>query len=869
MDNLTAALNNYIQDTENPERNYDIAVQYFLIGQTAAAISFYIRAAERTSDKELAYECLLRVAQCFDMQGDRHNSVRGAYKHAMCLLPERPEAYFLASKFNEKNRWYIESYLQAEQGLNFAKFDLKPLRSDVGYIGKYGLVFQKAISSYWWGKTEESRNLFISLLSNNYGQMSEEYIKTATENLSKLGMPPELKYDNTKNNLDIVSNIEWSTLTYDDIVTIQREIGLEDVYGYWRGVKENDVVVDIGASVGPFVCTILKNKPSKIYCVEPSKVLVKTLKENIKNYNSASIPVIYTEKAIVGDYNKVNIFGGSNEFETTTFMQFIKENGIEKINYLKIDCEGGEYSIFSDENIEYLLNNVEYIAMETHLNYPGCRDNFKKFRDKYLTKFSNYRVLSCTTQNISKGNTVDLRQSIFDDDFIMNYTCEFMIYIFNEPQKKKEFDWGSNQPEYANLFREEIFDKKVYERYFTVKEGDTVVDFGANAGAFAYSIIDKNPKEIYCIEPSKTLQEALRNNTQGHPVTIINKAISDVNVNDREVPDNGVYIHDNRTGKYDCITFKQIIDQYNIEKIDFLKFDCEGGEYFIFTEENVDFIKNNVKYMAGEWHISHHENSVEKFKKFRDLYLKNHENFHVFDRYDNDITQNIFDDDYLQKFDEYHKNTFQGQFLIYINNENQESRKNNVYAINKSSRPRAWIIDDFYEDPESMRNFALQQNFVEGGYGRGFIGRRTDQQFLFPGLKERFEEIMGRKIVSWESHGMNGRFQVAWAGEPLVYHCDSQKWAGMLYLTPDAPWQCGTTLWASRKTRARDYYHPRWAEDFKGETTLDRTPYEPVDVIGNVFNRLVIFDASSIHSASEYFGFNMNNARLWQMFFFD
>jgi len=54
-----------------------------------------------------------------------------------------------------------------------------------------------------------------------------------------------------------------------------------------------------------------------------------------------------------------------------------------------------------------------------------------------------------------------------------------------------------------------------------------------------------------------------------------------------------------------------------------------------------------------------------------------------------------------------------------------------------------------------------------------------------------------------------------------------------------------------------------------GDPHLDGTSFEPVDVLGNVYNRLVIFDASCIHSASQYFGTVMENSRLWQMFFFD
>jgi hypothetical protein len=50
---------------------------------------------------------------------------------------------------------------------------------------------------------------------------------------------------------------------------------------------------------------------------------------------------------------------------------------------------------------------------------------------------------------------------------------------------------------------------------------------------------------------------------------------------------------------------------------------------------------------------------------------------------------------------------------------------------------------------------------------------------------------------------------------------------------------------------------------------LDSTEFELVDVVGNVYNRLVLFDAKMIHAASNYFGNNLNNGRLFQIFFFD
>jgi len=54
---------------------------------------------------------------------------------------------------------------------------------------------------------------------------------------------------------------------------------------------------------------------------------------------------------------------------------------------------------------------------------------------------------------------------------------------------------------------------------------------------------------------------------------------------------------------------------------------------------------------------------------------------------------------------------------------------------------------------------------------------------------------------------------------------------------------------------------------FNQKTILDRTPYEPVELYGNVFNKLVIFDGGCVHGASEYFGSDISDYRLWQMFF--
>ena len=115
---------------------------------------------------------------------------------------------------------------------------------------------------------------------------------------------------------------------------------------------------------------------------------------------------------------------------------------------------------------------------------------------------------------------------------------------------------------------------------------------------------------------------------------------------------------------------------------------------------------------------------------------------------------------------------------------------------------------------------------------------------------------------------MCGRFQYCTAEDALVYHCDGQTLAGMIYLTPDAPFSCGTSLYAHKDTKLRNENDFEDINVFEGGF-YDKSKFELVDTAGNVFNRLVLFDAKCIHSANEYFGTDVTNSRLFHLFFFD
>jgi len=184
----------------------------------------------------------------------------------------------------------------------------------------------------------------------------------------------------------------------------------------------------------------------------------------------------------------------------------------------------------------------------------------------------------------------------------------------------------------------------------------------------------------------------------------------------------------------------------------------------------------------------------------------------------------------------------------------------------RSVVPSFLVVDNFYENPDEVRKFALSRTFHN--HPEYHKGRRTDECYRFAGLKERFEQLLGRKVINWEKYGTNGCFQYCIAGDQLVYHHDSQLYAGVLYLTPDAPPQTGTGLYRSKYTKKMKVPSAEHDMVFKNGF-LDETEFELVDVVGNVYNRLILFDSHMIHAASKYFGTTKENSRLFQLFFFD
>lgn len=175
-------------DPLSPVKNFNAAVEYEKLHQSASAVGFYLRAVEYGYETHplIAYASLLRISICMESQKDRNWTVSNTILQAIAFLPTRPEAYFLMSRFYERSAQWQESYTYACLGQVYSKNRLEPLPTDVTYIGDLGLMFQRAISAWWIGRNDESVSTLLFLAASP--DLPFMYKQAVSDNLSRLGI---------------------------------------------------------------------------------------------------------------------------------------------------------------------------------------------------------------------------------------------------------------------------------------------------------------------------------------------------------------------------------------------------------------------------------------------------------------------------------------------------------------------------------------------------------------------------------------------------------------------------------------------------------------------------------------------------------
>lgn len=341
MDNLIKFINN----PYNPEINFWLGYEYDLEGHKAAAISYYLRAAEYSTDKDLAYEALIKIALCLKHIGKRQQSVKNAILNAINCIPTRPEAWYFLSSYLEDIQNRKESYTASCMS-ELYKDNYKPVLTDIGY---YTFIpqFQKAVTTWWVGNCDEARYLFEDLLKNH--TLTDEHTRLVHKNLAGLKGERFYKLPYTKDKHNTLKfkftnseNIEKNySQTYQDMFTLSMLNG-----------KQEGTYVEIGCADPIYNNnTYLLEKEFKW-----NGVSIDINPEEIKKFQKVRNNLALTQNALTLNYSEL----------------FLNLKFNSNIDYLQIDCEPAEttYKVlqqipFNDYKFAVITYEHDYYADET------------------------------------------------------------------------------------------------------------------------------------------------------------------------------------------------------------------------------------------------------------------------------------------------------------------------------------------------------------------------------------------------------------------------------------------------------------------------------------------------------------------------
>jgi len=198
-----------------------------------------------------------------------------------------------------------------------------------------------------------------------------------------------------------------------------------------------------------------------------------------------------------------------------------------------------------------------------------------------------------------------------------------------------------------------------------------------------------------------------------------------------------------------------------------------------------------------------------------------------------------------------------------------------------------WVVDGILPNADEVsRRCYGHADWLLGQPWRNetWPGKRSANALLadeLAAVEARVRELTGSKRLWTEgvaegAASNHNHVQLVGLGEsPARPHSDSRKlcrYAAVIYLTPNAPRSAGTAFYRLRFPNGAlgGNYCPAPYANLREALNVQTLPLEAwaSDVeIENVFNRLVVYKAELVHSATGYFGTEDDKKRMTAVFF--
>ena len=195
------------------------------------------------------------------------------------------------------------------------------------------------------------------------------------------------------------------------------------------------------------------------------------------------------------------------------------------------------------------------------------------------------------------------------------------------------------------------------------------------------------------------------------------------------------------------------------------------------------------------------------------------------------------------------------------------------------------IIDDFFENPDEIRELALKMSYPEQNESN-FPGRNSLQRLDVSEIDNVISGLVGTRLkpMTQLSHG---KFRITLANDKGLgdIHLDNSHWSGILYMSKDIKAQSGTDFFRHIPTNTdsmllndaqieklgwkdREEANKRVNEIVKAHSN-DRTQWEHIMRVPMKYNRLLLMRPWLWHTAGPGFGSSLEDGRLVFLLFYE
>jgi FkbM family methyltransferase len=172
----------------------------------------------------------------------------------------------------------------------------------------------------------------------------------------------------------------------------------------------------------------------------------------------------------------------------------------------------------------------------------------------------------------------------------------------------------------TDIILQQINEERLYDPILAQKENLVILDIGANVGLFSLYAQD-SAKKIVAVEPTPRTFAMLNKLTQGvDKITPVAAALSaqdgDIDFFVTDNPTINSLLDKSIDINYDSgqsvtvkgKTIKTILDEQELDWVDFVKCDIEGGEVLALTVDTVTAVKGRI----GSWFVEVHQTNRDQ-----------------------------------------------------------------------------------------------------------------------------------------------------------------------------------------------------------------------------------------------------------------